>query len=244
MKQIALLVAPPVLAVLTVVQPPAPTAAVVSGELRQWHKVTLTLDGPEADERSQTPNPFTDYRLTVAFAHESGAPVLHVPGYYAADGNASQSSATKGNKWRAHFSPDKTGRWDWRVTFVSGKAVAVDAAAVTGATPVAPVDGLSGSIQIAPSNKTGADFRARGTLRYVGGRYLRFAGTGDYFLKAGTDAPETLLAYADFDGTRTAKAAGSRAFVGTDGLHHYQPHVKDWKPGDPTWRDGSGKGLI
>jgi Domain of unknown function (DUF5060)/Putative collagen-binding domain of a collagenase len=244
MKQIALIVVPAVLAVLAAVDPPAPASAVVSGDLRQWHKVTLTLDGPQADETAEAPNPFVDYRLTVTFAHESGDPILHVPGYFAADGNAANSSATRGNKWRAHFSPDKTGRWDWRVAFVSGTGVAVDAAAVAGATPVASVDGLRGSIQIAPSNKTGVDFRARGRLRYVGARYLRFAGTGEYFLKAGTDAPETLLAYADFDGTRTRKAAGSRAFVGTDGLHHYEPHVKDWRPGDPTWRDGKGKGLI
>ena len=46
--------------------------AVVSGELKQWHKVTLTLDGPFARERDTRPNPFLDYRLTVRFAHESG----------------------------------------------------------------------------------------------------------------------------------------------------------------------------
>lgn len=243
MKQIALIVVPAVLAVLAVDDPKTP-AAVVSGELRQWHKVTLTLDGPQADETAAAPNPFVNYRLTVTFAHESGDPILHVPGYFAADGNAANSSATRGNKWRAHFSPEKTGRWDWRVAFVAGKGAAVDAAAIPGAAPVASVDGLRGSIQIAPSNKTGADFRARGRLGYVGARYLRFAGTGEYFLKAGTDTPETLLAYADFDGTRTVKAAGGRAFVGADGLHHYEPHVKDWRPGDPTWRDGRGKGLI
>lgn len=26
--------------------------------MRQWHKVTLTLDGPEASEASSDPNPF------------------------------------------------------------------------------------------------------------------------------------------------------------------------------------------
>jgi len=216
----------------------------VSGELRQWHKVTLTLDGPQADESASAPNPFVDHRLTVTFAHESGIPVYHVPGYFAADGNAANSGAASGNKWRAHFAPDKTGRWEWSVSFVAGKAVAIDAAAVGAATPVAPVDGMRGSIQISPSNKTGADLRGRGRLQYVGQRYLRFAGTGEYFLKAGTDSPETLLAYADFDGTRTTKKAGTRAFVGKDGLHRYEPHVPDWRPGDPTWGSGKGKGLI
>ena len=42
----------------------------VSGELKQWHKVTLTLDGPFAYERDTDPNPFTDYRFVV-FEHES-----------------------------------------------------------------------------------------------------------------------------------------------------------------------------
>jgi len=29
----------------------------LGGELRQWHKVTLTFDGPQADERAMDPNP-------------------------------------------------------------------------------------------------------------------------------------------------------------------------------------------
>jgi hypothetical protein len=221
-----------------------PSGAAVSGELRQWHKITLTVDGPQTEESATAPNPFVDYRLTVTFAHESGTPVYHVPGYFAADGNAATSSATSGNKWRAHFAPDRTGRWDWSVSFVTGTGVAVDAAVIGSATSVPKVDGLRGSIQIAASNKSGADFRSRGRLQYVGRRYLRFAGSGEYFLKAGADAPETLLAYADFDGTRTMKQPGSRAFVGTEGLHRYEPHLADWRQGDPTWRDGKGKGLI
>src|SRR6187401_3323801 len=75
-----------------------PTSSVaVTGELRQWHKVTLTLDGPQASETAD-PNPFMDYRMTVTFAHESGTPSYTVPGYFAADGNAANSSATAGNK--------------------------------------------------------------------------------------------------------------------------------------------------
>ena len=232
------------LAAVSVLQARQPPGAVVSGELRQWHTVTLTLDGPHAEESASAPNPFVDYRLTVTFAHESGTPVYHVPGYFAADGNAANSGAASGDKWRAHFAPDKTGRWEWAVSFVAGKDAAIDAAAAGSAAPVPPVDGMRGAIQIVPSNKTGADFRGRGRLQYVGRRHLRFAGTGEYFLKAGTDSPETLLAYGDFDGTRTTRKAGTRAFVGKEGLHRYEPHVQDWRPGDPTWKDGKGKGLI
>ena len=73
-------------------------AAVVSGELRQWHKVTLTSNGPQATETDTSPNPFTDYRMTVVFTHESGAPRYEVPGYFAADGDAANTSASAGNK--------------------------------------------------------------------------------------------------------------------------------------------------
>ena len=90
--------------------------------------------------RDSTPNPFTDYRLTVTFVHESGAPSYAVPGYFAADGNAgASSSATSGNKWRVHFSPNKTGRWNWKVSFVSGMRVAVTPN--TAGQPVTPLDG-------------------------------------------------------------------------------------------------------
>ena len=203
----------------------------VSGELRQWHKVTLTLDGPDASETAVDPNPFIDYRMTVTFVHESGSPRYAVPGYFAADGNAANTSAASGNKWRVHFSPDKTGRWTWRVSFVSGKNVAVESGA---GQPVVPYDGRGGSIQVQASNKRAPDFRARGRLRYAGRHYLQFAGTGEYFLKAGPDAPETLLAYGDFDNTKTLKTA----------IHTYAPHVQDWQAGDPIWKDGKGKGLI
>src|SRR5687768_5169826 len=92
-------------------QRPESVAADVSigGDLRQWHKVTLTLAGPHADERSNAPNPFVDYRMTVTFAHESGSPTYRVPGYFAGDGDAANTSATSGNKWRAHVAPDKPG---------------------------------------------------------------------------------------------------------------------------------------
>jgi hypothetical protein len=217
---------------LQATQQPVAAGAAVSGELRQWHKVTLTVDGPSTSETASSPNPFTDYRMTVRFVHESGFPSLVVPGYFAADGNAANTSATAGNKWRAHFSPDKTGRWNWDVSFVSGQNVAVSPAMA--GEPLAPAHGRTGSLTVSASDKAAPDFRAMGRLRYVGKRYLQFAGSGQYFLKSGPDSPETLLAFEDFDGTRTLKTA----------LHKYASHVADWRAGDPTWKDGLGKGLI
>jgi hypothetical protein len=203
----------------------------ISGELRQWHKTTLTVEGPQASESGDV-NPFLGYRMTVTFAHTSGEPRYVVPGYFAADGDAANTSASSGNKWRAHLSADRPGGWSYKVSFVSGPQVAIDTSAA--GTPVAGVDGLEGSFWIAPSNKRGNDFRAKGRLRYAGEHYLRFAGTGEYFLKAGADSPETLLAYEEFDGTATRKAP----------LKKYLPHAGDWLPGDPEWRSGRGRGLI
>jgi hypothetical protein len=219
-------------------QPPGPSArgAVVSGELRQWHTITLTIDGPQADETGTGPNPFRDYRMTATFTHESGVPSYQVPGYFAADGNAAHTSATAGNKWRAHLAPATAGRWHWRVGFVAGRDAALEASAAADGTPVAPADGMTGSFQVAATNKAAPDFRARGRLEYVGGHHLRFAGTGEYFLKVGTDSPETLLAYADFDDTTAMKPQVP--------LKSYAPHLKDWAAGDPSWKDGKGKGLI
>jgi len=207
------------------------TPAAITGERKMWHKVTLTWTGPQVSE-SGPGNPFLDYRLTVTFTHRSGSPVYKVPGYFAADGAAAASSASSGNQWRAHFAPDKTGDWTYKVSMVQGPNAAVEAN--TSGAPVAGVDGDSGNLKISPSDKRGRDFRAKGRLAYTGEHYLRFAGTGEYFLKAGTDSPETLLAYEDFDGTSTRNVP----------LKKYTPHLNDWRPGDPQWKDGKGKGLI
>jgi hypothetical protein len=206
----------------------------VTGELKQWHKVTLTLDGPFARERDDQPNPFTDYRMTVAFTHESGSPSYQVPGYFAADGDAANSSADSGTKWRAHLSPDKPGTWRYSVSFVRGKHVAIDLQAA--GEKLVPFDGRSGTFEIAATDKRGSDLRGKGRLEYVGKHYLRFAGSGEYFLKAGADSPETFLAYAEFDNTIANKKNVP--------LKAWQPHIRDWQSGDPSWKGGKGKGII
>ena len=215
----------------------------ISGELRQWHKVTLTVNGPFANESDTSPNPFLDYRMTVTFTHESGSPGYRVPGYFAADGNSANSSAASGNKWRAHLSPDKPGRWNYEVSIVAGKYVAVDEIPAGEARSVYRV---KGNFDIMPTNKSGRDFRGKGRLQYVGERYLQFAGTKEYFLKAGADSPENLLAYEDFDGTYANKRANliRDNEAATSPLKTWHLHISDWHPGDPTWKDGKGKGII
>lgn len=228
-------VAPPVAAAPLVLprQSDGSGSVTLSGELKQWHKVTLNLDGPFAREQDNEPNPFTDFAFTVTFTHESGSPKYVVPGYFAADGDAANSSAESGTRWLAHLSPDKVGTWNYAIRFTKGINAALDG----GGAALSPFDGQSGSFSIAESDKTGRDFRAHGRLQYVGKHHLQFAGSKEYFLKAGADAPETLLGYADFDNT----SAGKPDKVP---LKTWGPHLQDWKDGDPTWKNGKGKGLI
>jgi hypothetical protein len=200
--------------------------ATVSGELRQWHTVTLTFTGPNTSENNAT-NPFLDYRLNVTFTAPNGRTFL-VPGYYAADGNAADSGANSGNKWQANFSPDQTGQWRYEASFRTGSNVAVNLSANAGS-PTS-FNGASGNFTIGNNNKSLPDNRANGRLSYVGERYLKYEGTGNYFLKAGADSPENLLGYGEFDNTVNSKTWG--------------PHQRDWNNGNPTWKNGKGKGLI
>ena len=218
--------------------PPCPPAT-ITGELRQWHKITITFDGPHTSETAD-PNPFLHYRLTVTFTQGNRKYV--VPGYFAADGNAAETGAAAGNKWRVHFVPDAPGQWHYRVSFRAGPDVAVNPD--PGAGRPLPPDGESGAFTVAPTDKSGRDHRARGMLRYVGQHYARFAGSGEYFIMVGTQSPENFLAYYEFDNTVDHLGAERKRMPNPDGLHHYDAHLKDWRPGDPTWRGGKGKAII
>ena len=212
---------------------PVPQAE-ISGELKKWHKTTLSFEGPETDEM-HTYNPFLNYRLDVRF--QSANKSYMVPGYFAADGNAGETSATKGNRWKVHFSPDEIGEWEYEVFFRKGTNVAVSNERNPGYS-AGYMDGQKGSFSISASDKQGPDFRGKGRLEFVHKSYLQFAESGEYFLKAGVDAPENLLAYADFDGD--FKTDGHKDHF----IKKWEAHIKDWKTGDPSWQDGKGKGLI
>lgn len=217
-----------------------PREVVVTGQMRQWHAVTLTFDGPMTSETAEV-NPFLDYRLNVTFSQ--GDRHYLVPGYYAADGDAANSSATGGNKWRAHFTPDEPGQWTYIASFRTGTDVAVSSDPNAGRATA--LDGMAGEFTIALTDKIAPDFRSKGMLRYVGRRYLQFAETAEYFIKAGAGSPKNLLAYADFDQTADAHELTQQGKLAEPKfIHRYELHVPDWRRGDPTWQDGKGKGLI
>ncbi|MEM8486197.1 MAG: PKD domain-containing protein [Bacteroidota bacterium] len=201
----------------------------ITGELKKWHPVTLTLDGPSSAETAD-PNPFLDYRLNVTFTQ--GATTIEVPGFFAADGDAANTSATSGTKWRARFTPHLTGTWNYELSFREGDNVAVDDSPTAG-TPNS-FDGITGSFTIGETDKSGLDFRARGTLRQVGEHYLLFD-SGEWFISTGTGSPENFLNYEGFDNTFS---------TGTWIPKTYGSHIPDWNAGDPTWGNDEGKGII
>ncbi len=202
------------------------TAAVVEGERKTWHRVTLRFVGPAHDEADSSPNPFLDYRLQCAFTGPSGQR-YDVPGFFDADG----ASGSTGALWRCRFAPDEPGTWDYTASFRLGSDVAVSLDPAAGA-PTS-FDGDSGSFVVAPSDKTGNDFRSpnRGRLTYAGGHYFAFLGSGERWIKGGPNIPENLLGYSGFDNT-------------PDAGHSFSAHVGDWRPGDPDWNGGAGRGLI
>ncbi|WP_198931814.1 DUF5060 domain-containing protein [Labilibacter marinus] len=208
----------------------------ITGELKRWHKVTLTFDGPETSETAKV-NPFMNYKFDVTFTHKESGQKFMLPGYFAADGDAGNTSAVKGNKWRVHFAPNKIGQWDYKVNFRKGNFVAVSDKEKTGQSGEY-MDQSFGSFNIAETDKTGRDFRGKGMLQYVGERYLKFEGTGEYFLKVGSDAPENMLAYEEFDGTFHNDGHKDNL------VKKWEAHEKHWNEGDPTWQDGKGKDII
>ena len=203
----------------------------ISGELKEYHKITLTWDIISMSESIST---YQDYRLNVTFTSPSGKSYL-VPGYFAADGNAAQSGASSGTKWRCHFMATEQGVWQYLVSFRTGPNIATSTDLNEGSS-VSSINSDSGSFLIIASDKSGVDFRGKGKLEYVGEHFLKWT-TGDYFLKSGTNSPEVFLEYSEFDNTpRNVK----RNFP----PRTYSAHIPHWNIGDPTWKNSLGKGII
>lgn len=214
----------------------------VEGELMQWHKITLVLIGPETSEWAKE-NPFLDYKLEATFT--KGNKSFIVPGYFAADGNADETSADEGNVWKVHFRPDEEGEWNYKISFRKGKNIVVIDGEDLGETTA--LDALEGTLEIVASDKTGDDFRAVGRIVNGGKGYFKSQGSDDLWIKNGADSPENFLAYHEFDQTHrfTLKTEVREGEADPKkGLHKYESHVSDWKEGNPTWQGGKGKGMI
>lgn len=191
----------------------------------QYHKVTLDWDGPNLDELATT---FNDYRLNVTFTSPSGKTFL-VPGYFAADGDAAETSADSGNQWRAHINPQEIGEWSYVASFRTGNDIAINLSSTAGARVANSFDGSSGTFSVIRTNKSGLDFRGKGKLQYVGEHFLQFSNQ-EYFLKVAANSPEVFLQYEDFDNSTSNR--------------DYEDHANDWNTGDPEWKNNQGTEII
>ena len=214
----------------------------VEGELKKWHKITLKIQGPQTSEWAKE-NPFLDYKLDVVFS--KGNKSVKVPGFFAADGNAAETSAEEGNCWKVHFRPDETGTWTYKIFFKKGKNVVVLEDENLGES--LELDGKEGTLEISETDKTGDDFRAKGRIINGGNGYFEFQNSNEIWIKNGADSPENFLAFADFDQTTrfTLKKIIREGEANPEkGLHKYESHIQDWKEGDQSWQNGKGKGII
>ncbi len=208
------------------------TAPLIDGELKKWHRITLNFEGPQTDELSEV-NPFLDYRLDVTFTNGDTSYVI--PGFYAADGNTAETSATSGKIWQVRFTPDAVGEWSYTTSFKKGAEIAVADNAAS-AESGEFMDGQTGTFTITASDKSGRDNRAKGRLQYIGESYLQFEESKKYFIKLGVDAPENLLGYVDFDAATNV----------LDFLKKWQPHTQDFiADAEPyVWKGNKGKNLL
>jgi len=213
---------------------------ILEGDLKKWHKISLVFNGVSASEFEKN-NPFLNYRLVVTFTN--GKSTISVPGFYAADGNAAESSANSGGVWKVFFRPDTEGKWKYLVSFQKGKDLAIKELSHIGS-PVL-YDGLTGSFNVEPSGKTGKDFRGKGKIINGGKGYFKFSEGDSLFIKNGADSPENFLAYSDFDQTYRYEIQIRDGESNPEmKIHDYAPHLNDWNIDDPHWRKNKGKGII
>lgn len=192
------------------------------GETSVWHPREIVVRGPAAAETDNDPNPFLDIRLTVTLTSPTGQSYV-VPGFFDGDGK----SEPRGDVWLARFTPDEAGTWRYRAEFRAGPHVAIDLRPDAG-TALAEF-AAEGTVEVGPRDEEAPGFEKWGRLESVPGNYLKFH-DGPYWIRGGVDEPENFLAYAGFPRTPPT--------------HRYADHVVDWRPGDPDWGDGQGRGII
>lgn len=181
----------------------------------------------DADGLEETREAFLNNRMDVRVQGPDG--VIHwLPGYLAnaEDGN--------GLSFHANLVIDQLGDYDIQIMRCSGQNIAIRAR------PCDETTVVNGTIWIAKDRPRGSLPPIK-PLRQDKHRYL----TQDniVFLKTGAGSPENILAYADFDGTYDAGGMNFPS-LGEDQIHAFEPHLKDARPGDPTWDNGKGAALL
>ena len=197
----------------------------IHGERKCWNTIEFKINGPETSENAAL-NPFLQYRMEALLIHKSDT--LAIPGFYAADGNAAETSAQNGETWKVRFVPEKSGIWKYQIQLWEGENIAI--ADKIDTAKHNKLLNIFGEFEVDPADTTAKGFLGKGRLNYVGERYLQHAESKEYFLKGGVDSPENFLAYHEFDDTPPS--------------HFYKSHLDDWVAGDPTWQGDRGKSII
>jgi Domain of unknown function (DUF5060) len=221
----------------------ATAAGTMQGEFKVWNKLTLAFVGPSTAEFGSSErgpygplDTFKDFRTDVTFTHIGTGITFVVPGYFALDGNAANSigKTQDGSVWLTHFVPNYPGDWSWSVSFRQGENCSPNG----GGESAGYFDGVAGKFFVDVADPLEVmkdnDLRKKGKLQYVGRSQLMFAGSEEYYLKAGPESPENILAYSGFDNTPS-----SNGFVKS-----YSAHIADYVAGNPTWSNGNGTGII
>ncbi len=138
------------------------------GSFPKWSKVELVLHGPESAGLG-TSNPFRT-KVDVTFSGP-GERAYTVPAFYDGDGKGGMD----GNVWKARFSPDATGIWNFESNI-----------------KLSALNGYRGTFRVTQPAKDTPKLFQRGRLEYVGEHYLKFR-DGGYWFKAGADDPENFL---------------------------------------------------
>ncbi|WP_161555221.1 Kelch repeat-containing protein [Dokdonia sinensis] len=214
---------------------------------KQFHSLELSFNGPETSEDAPD-NPFLNYKLEVTFKNEKQSQIIR--GFYATDGNASETSATSGNVWKVRFNPQSVGEYSYEARLCKGDSIALKEP--SDVTEQIPLKENTGAFTVVRSDKEGANFNSHGILEMEEG-FFRFRenlprinfGGGKHFIKTGANSPENLLAYVDFDDTYRIKAEAREGEAeAPEAIHTFSPHLNDWKNGDPSWKNGKGKAII
>jgi len=208
-------------------------------EIEKNKTLTLSFQGPKTSENDSV-NPFLHYLLLVEFNNNESATMVR--GFYAADGNAADSGSDSGAIWQVRFIPEISGKWTFSAKLYKGDSVAVNNN-IENAEPIELINS-TGKFVVVDSEKVANDISFKGRLIAKNG-YFKFRDTHEYFLKVGANSPENFLAYSGFDNTfrlEDSKKEGE-AKINLK-IHSYEPHLKDWNEGDPTWKGGEGKAII
>ena len=130
-----------------------------SKQVQKGHTLTLSFEGPMTSEDTDY-NPFLNYLLLVEFEHADNQKTIR--GFYAADGNAAETSAKSGNTWQVRFSPNHTGTWKYKATLLKGDSVSIKQD--YDGTDQIELSNSSGTFEVLRNGDSNRDLRDRGKL--------------------------------------------------------------------------------